>query len=197
MHPAEAAGCVDLEPGLGTPSAFEFARFYFFKLYRRVCSASKRVGQFLEVRRMLPHRLCHRRLGRLLSPRSLRTSGRRQRLCSAPRASRISSTGTRDASETFRFQCPVSRFQRITRSCFLGTGLPNSLSRMCFRPSSILLTRNRMEPRVRAMITSPSDRPRAVHSCPPHVFKHAGGHSVSPCSPTVLLGFVRFVTWLP
>ena len=52
------------------PSALEFARFHFPKRYCRVCPASERVGQFLEDRRMLPHRICHRRLRGLLSQRS-------------------------------------------------------------------------------------------------------------------------------
>ena len=52
------------------PSAFELARFHLPKPYCRVCPASERVGQFLEDRRMLSHRICHRRLPGLLSQRS-------------------------------------------------------------------------------------------------------------------------------
>ena len=72
----------------------------------------------------------HRRLRGLLSQRSSVPQGNGGALY-CPRASRISSIGTQDASATFSFHSSVRRFQRIVlrgHASWASTGLPISLN---------------------------------------------------------------------
>ena len=134
---------------------------------------------------MLPHRICHRRLRGLLSQRSSVPQGNGGAFV-LPEG--FPDIFHRDAGRLSDLNLPVvgRAIPKNDEVMLYGDGLPISLTRMCFMPSSMLLIRKWMEPKARANITSPLEQAARRPLFSVHVLKHVGGHGVNPCPDAVI-----------